>query len=288
MIKIVRLIKWFINGKEEMKIKIGVLGSVITASPMEQFEIVSFYTGPGLKYLPLHWITNLLIYIVLVVLFILYVYKNAIFSGKEKIEANGWSLGAESLYFTIYNMSWSQIGVDLGLFFFPFLFVLFVYVLFSNLLGLIPYGFTTTAQLATTLAVSSNIWFGVTIIGLVLHHVGFFSFFLPEGTPLLLAPLLALIELVSYIAKGLSLGIRLGANLISGHLLLLILAGFGIRFLFMQGNGFYTLIIRLVGGLGDIGLVTAISGLELGIAGIQSYVYTILTSSYISDSIFLH
>jgi len=110
----------------------------------------------------------------------------------------------------------------------------------------------------------------------------FFSLFSPSGTPLFLVPLLALIELISYIAKGLSLGIRLGANLISGHLLLLILAGFG--FLGLMSN----LGIQLTGGSTAIILITAISGLELAIAGIQSYVYSILTSSYIKDSLSLH
>jgi F-type H+-transporting ATPase subunit a len=99
---------------------------------------------------------------------------------------------------------------------------------------------------------------------------------------LLLVPLLALIELISYIAKGLSLGIRLGANLISGHLLLLILAGFG--FMGLTAN----MSIKLTGGSIAIALITAISGLELAIAGIQSYVYSILTSSYIKDSVSLH
>jgi F-type H+-transporting ATPase subunit a len=110
----------------------------------------------------------------------------------------------------------------------------------------------------------------------------FFSLFLPDGTPLLLVPLLALIELISYIAKGLSLGIRLGANLISGHLLLIILAGFG----FLALNTVLYLMLSL--GVLAIALITAISGLELAIAGIQSYVYSILSSSYIKDSVSLH
>jgi len=195
---------------------------------------------------------------------------------------NGWSLSTEAIYFTIYNMVIGQIGSTFGLFFFVLIFVLFIYVLFSNLLGLIPYNFATTSHLVSTLSMSSMIWLGVTIIGLVLHHFLFFSLFLPEGTPILLAPLLALIELISYIAKGLSLGIRLGANLISGHLLLLILAGF--TYMFLTGDIF----VRLIGGPLSIILVSAVSGLELAIAGIQSYVYSILTSSYIKDSISLH
>jgi F-type H+-transporting ATPase subunit a len=115
-----------------------------------------------------------------------------------------------------------------------------------------------------------------------LHVLNFFTLFCPEGTPIILVPLLALIELISYIAKGMSLGIRLGANLISGHLLLLILAGFG--FLGLTSN----LSLVLTGGSVAVALITAISGLELAIAGIQSYVYSILTASYIKDSVSLH
>ena len=258
-----------------------ILNDTILNSPMDQFEIKPFLGEfLGLNYTPLGLITNILVYIGLVVAFIWFFYFYASF--KYNIAINGWSFSTEAIYFTIYNMVLGQIGSLLGLFFFVLIFVLFIYILFSNLMGLIPYNFATTAHLVSTLSMSSSIWFGVTIIGLVLHTLKFFTLFSPEGTPLLLVPLLALIELISYIAKGLSLGIRLGANLISGHLLFLILAGFG--FLGLTA----TLGIRLIGGSVAIALITVISGLELAIAGIQSYVYSILTSSYIKDSISLH
>lgn len=250
-------------------------------SPMDQFEIKPFFGELlGLNYTPIGLVTNILIYIGLVVMFILFFYIYASF--KNTITINGWSISAEAIYFTIYNMVLGQIGSLVGFFFFVFIFILFIYILFSNLMGLIPYNFATTAHIVTTLSMSSSIWFGVTIIGLVLHSLRFFSLFSPEGTPLLLVPLLALIELISYIAKGLSLGIRLGANLISGHLLLLILAGFG--YLGLTA----TFGLQLTGGSIAIALITVISGLELAIAGIQSYVYSILTSSYIKDSVSLH
>lgn len=250
-------------------------------SPMDQFEIKPFFGEfLGLNYTPVGLFTNILVYIGLVVIFTLFFYIYGAF--KDNIKINGWSLSTEAIYYTIYNMVLGQIGSVIGLFFFVLIFVLFIYILFSNLMGLIPYNFATTAHLVSTLSMSSSIWFGVTIIGLVLHALKFFTLFSPEGTPLLLVPLLALIELISYIAKGLSLGIRLGANLISGHLLLLILAGFG--FLGLTA----TIGIKLTGGSIAIILITAISGLELAIAGIQSYVYSILTSSYIKDSVNLH
>jgi F-type H+-transporting ATPase subunit a len=253
----------------------------ILMSPMDQFEIKPFFGELlGLNYTPLGFVTNISVYIGLVVSFVLLFYFYGGF--KEKIKINGWSFSTEAIYFTIYNMVLGQIGVTIGLFFFVFVFVLFIYILFSNLMGLIPYNFATTAHLVSTLSMSSSIWFGVTIIGLVLHSLRFFTLFSPEGTPLFLVPLLALIELISYIAKGLSLGIRLGANLISGHLLLLILSGFGLLALVNSVT------LALTGGIIAISLITAISGLELAIAGIQSYVYSILTSSYIKDSVSLH
>jgi len=269
----------FLNNKDEFE---GLIKGLGLSSPMDQFEIQPIFGEfLGLSLSPLGWITNIFVYITLVT--IIAVVHNIYGGGfKEKISINGWSLSTQAIYFTIYNMVLGQIGRVVGLYFFVLIYVLFVYILFSNLVGLIPYNFATTAHLITTLSMSSSIWFGVTIIGLVLHGLKFFTLFSPEGTPLPLVPLLALIELISYIAKGLSLGIRLGANLISGHLLLLILAGFG--FLGLTGG----VEILLTGGSVAIALITAISGLELAIAGIQSYVYSILTSSYIKDSVSLH
>lgn len=255
--------------------------NIYNLSPMDQFEIKPFFgEWYGLHKTPLGSITNLFIYIDLVTIFIILFFLFG--TSRKNISINGWSLSTEAIYFTIYNMVVGQIGSLFGLFFFSLIFVLFVYVLFSNLMGLIPYNFATTAHLISTLSMSSSIWFGVSILGLVLHASKFFTLFSPEGTPLFLVPLLALIELISYIAKGLSLGIRLGANLISGHLLLLILAGFGFAGLKASFG------IKLTGGSIGIALITAISGLELAIAGIQSYVFSILTSSYIKESVSLH
>jgi F-type H+-transporting ATPase subunit a len=243
-------------------------------SPMSQFEIQPFFGGS------FDWITNIFVYISLVVTLILFYYLYGTF--KNKIKMNGWSTSLEAIYGTIHTMLIAQVGPSVGLYFFSIIFVLFIYILYSNLMGLIPYNFTTTSHLVTTLSMSFGIWFGVTFIGLCLHILRFFSLFLPKGTPVFLVPVLAIIELISYIAKGLSLGIRLGANLISGHLLLLILAGFG--FLGLSSS----ILIAATGGVVGIILITAISGLELGIAGIQSYVYSILSSSYIHDSVSLH
>jgi len=258
------------------------MGNIHFYSPMDQFEIKPFLGHLlGLNHTPLGWVTNLSVYIGIVVFLAFNFYGYAGFN--NSIKMNGWSFSAEAIYFTIYNMVLGQIGSLVGLFFFVLIFVLFVYILFSNLVGLIPYNFATTAHLLSTLGLSSSIWFGVTIIGLVLLALKFFTLFSLEGTPLFLLPLLALIEFIFFLAKGLSLGIRLGANLISGHLLLLILAGFGFL-AFGLGTFFFILPVGLIA----ITLISAITGLELAIAGIQSYVYSILSSSYIKNSVSLH
>jgi F-type H+-transporting ATPase subunit a len=236
---------------------------------MDQFEIKVIFPS---------FLTNISFYIIAVVCLVssYYYWGTTI----NNVKMNGWSFSTEAIYFTIHNMVLRQIGIVFGLFFFTFIFTLFIYILFSNLLGLVPYSFATTSHLATTLSLSFSIWFAVSIMGLFIHHLDFFSFFCPTGTPFPLAPTLALIEFVSYVAKGVSLGVRLGANIISGHLLLLILAGFG--FLGLSN------LKSLTPGILAVAAISAIGGLELGIAGIQSYVFSILTTSYIKDSIFLH
>jgi len=254
----------------------------VIASPMDQFEVFSLFIDfLIMKNIALILLTNFSIYVIIILFFIILYYKNGNF--KEELKINGWSISNEAIYFTIYNMVLGQIGYIVGLYFFILIFVLFIYILFSNIIGLIPYNFAITAHLVVTLSMSSSIWFGVSIMGLLLHGVKYFSLFCPTGTPLVLVPLLALIELISFIAKGLSLGIRLGANLISGHLLLSILSGFS-SFLF----NIKIFLVLLMACLLLLALITSICGLELSIGGIQSFVFSILSSSYISEAVNLH
>jgi len=133
-----------------------ILKDGILNSPMDQFEIKPFFGEfLGLNYTPVGLITNILVYIGLIVAFILIFYIYASF--KYTIAMNGWSFSTEAIYFTIYNMVLGQIGSLVGLFFFVLIFVLFIYILFSNLMGLIPYNFATTAHLVSTLSMSSSI-----------------------------------------------------------------------------------------------------------------------------------
>jgi F-type H+-transporting ATPase subunit a len=153
--------------------------------------------------------------------------------------------------------------------------------LINNLVGLVPYSFASTSHFALTFALSFTIVLGATILGFQKHGLEFFSLLVPAGCPLGLLPLLVLIEFVSYCARSVSLGLRLGANILSGHMLLNILAGFTYN---IMTSG----IIYFFLGLIPLAFIIAFSGLELGIALIQAQVFVVLTSSYIKDALDLH
>jgi len=151
----------------------------------------------------------------------------------------------------------------------------------NNLIGMIPYSFASTSHFILALSLSFSIVLGTTILGFQIHRLKFFSLFVPAGIPLALVPVLVLIEFVSYLARAVSLGLRLAANIISGHMLLNILAGFTYN---IMCSGFMAFLF----GLLPLAFILAFSGLEIGIAFIQSQVFVILTCSYIKDSLDLH
>ena len=249
-------------------------------SPLEQFEINSLIgiNAPLFGYAQLS-LTNIGLYFILAL--IITVGFNVILNNNNKIIANKYSISQESLYTTILSMVQAQIASPKGQSFFPFIYSLFMLVLAGNFIGMVPYSFAITSHLIFTLSVSMTILIAVTIIGFAEHGLKFFSYFVPSGTPLALVPLLVLIELISYIAKGLSLGIRLGANVMAGHMLTKIVGGFVYQIMAASPLMFVIGIIPLV-------LLVGITGLELAIAFIQAYVFAILTCSYIKDSLDLH
>lgn len=146
---------------------------------------------------------------------------------------------------------------------------------------MIPYSFASTSHFILTFSISFTVVLGATILGLTKHGFKFFSLFVPAGCPLSLLPLLVLIEFISYIARNISLGLRLAANILSGHMLLNILSGFAYNILL---SGFIYIFVGLI----PLAFIIAFSGLELGIAFIQSQVFVVLTSSYIKDAVDLH
>jgi F-type H+-transporting ATPase subunit a len=163
----------------------------------------------------------------------------------------------------------------------PFIYSLFIFILISNFLGNIPYNYTITTSMIVSIGLSFTIFIGVTILSLFINKLHFFSYFIPSGTPLALVPLLVLIELISYMARAFSLGIRLFANMVAGHTLLKILATFLSQ---MFSSSVLIFFVTLI----PFSIFIALIGLELAVSVIQAYVFCILTSSYIKDAILLH
>ena len=246
-------------------------------SPLEQFEVISLLSldAPIFGYIGLT-LTNLALYSFLI--FILIVGLHFMGNNETKLLPSKWSIILESLFASINSMVREQIGREIYL---PFIYSLFFFILIANLLGNIPYSYTITTSVIVSIGLSFTILIGVTILGLSIHKIHFFSFFIPSGTPLALVPLLVLIELISYLARAFSLGIRLFANVVAGHTLLKILSTFLYQ---MFSGGIIIFIVTLV----PFALFLAITGLELAVSFIQAYVFVLLVCSYIKDAIELH
>jgi F-type H+-transporting ATPase subunit a len=148
---------------------------------------------------------------------------------------------------------------------------------------MIPYSFASTSHFVLTFAMSFTIVIGATLIGFMRHALSYFGIFVPSNTPLPIVPLLVLIEFISYLARNISLGLRLGANIFSGHMLLNILSGFTYKILTSGG-----VLLPLLVGLLPLVFIILFSALELGIAFIQAQVFVILTCSYLKDAIKMH
>jgi F-type H+-transporting ATPase subunit a len=161
------------------------------------------------------------------------------------------------------------------------MYTLFTFILINNLIGMVPYSFATTSHFALTFFLSFTIVLGATILGFQLHGLKFFSLFVPAGCPLVLVPLLVLIEFISYLARNVSLGLRLGANILAGHMLLNILSGFTYKIMISNLLFFFI-------GLLPVVFIILFSGLELCIAFIQAQVFVVLSCSYIKDGLSLH
>ncbi|MFH1157680.1 MAG: F0F1 ATP synthase subunit A [Pseudomonadota bacterium] len=185
-----------------------------------------------------------------------------------------WQNVSEILYEFVFGMVNDNLGHD-GKKYFPFVFSVFMIVLMGNLLGLIPYAFTFTSHIIVTGALALTVFAVATGVGIACHGLHFFSLFLPRGLPWMLAPLIVAIEVVSYLSRPISLSVRLFANMVAGHTMLKVFAGFSV----MMG---------VVLGVLPMVLNVALYGLEIMIACIQAYVFAILTCLYLKDAIELH
>lgn len=193
---------------------------------------------------------------------------------KRALVPGRWQSMAELSYEFVANLLRDTVGNE-GRKYFPFVFTLFMFILFGNMLGMIPYSFTFTSHIIVTFALAALVFIGVTILGFVKHGFHFFSFFVPPGVSVVLWPLMIPIEIISYLSRPISLAVRLFANLTAGHTMLKVFAGFVVS-------------LGIVGGILPLAFVVALTGLELLIAFLQAYVFTILTCFYINDALHLH
>lgn len=185
-----------------------------------------------------------------------------------------WQSMAELSYEFVAGMVKDNVG-SAGRKYFPFIFSLFMFILFANLIGLIPYSFTFTSHIIVTFAMAVVVFLGVTVIGFAKHGLHFFSMFMPPGVPLWMAPLLIPIEMISYLSRPVSLAIRLFANMMAGHAMLKVFAAFVVP-------------LGILGGWAPLSVAVALTGFEFLVAFLQAYVFTVLTCLYLNDSLHLH
>ncbi len=185
-----------------------------------------------------------------------------------------WQSMAELSYVFIANLVRDTVGTE-GRTYFPFIFSVFMFVLFGNMWGMVPYSFTFTSHIIVTFAMALVIFVGVTIIAIIKHKMRFFSFFMPPGVPIYMAPLLIPIEIISYLSRPISLSVRLFANMLAGHTLLKVFAGFVVS-------------LGILAGWLPLAFIVALTGLEIVIAFLQAFVFAILTCLYLNDALHLH
>ena len=238
-------------------------------SPLEQFEIkelVPIEIGGNNIAFSNSALMMVITISVILLLMLLGTRKRAMVPGR-------WQALAELCYEFVANLIRDTVGNE-GRKYFPFVFSIFMFILVGNMLGMVPYSFTFTSHIAVTFAMAMVVFTGVTILGFAKHGIRFFSFFVPPGVPVWMWPLMIPIEVISYLSRPVSLAMRLFANMLAGHTLLKVFAGF----------------VPALGAAGILPLafVGALTGLEFLIAFLQAYVFAILTCLYINDALHLH
>ncbi|MDX9860133.1 MAG: F0F1 ATP synthase subunit A [Rhodospirillales bacterium] len=240
------------------------------ANPLHQFEIqvVAPIEVGGVNASLTNSAIFMLITVAAVTAFLMFGMRN------RRLVPGRWQSMAELSYEFIAGMVRDNVGNE-GRRYFPFIFSLFMFILFGNLVGLVPYSFTFTSHIIVTFAMAAFVFLGVTIIGIVRHRLRFFSYFLPKGVPLIMAPLLIPIEIMSYLSRPVSLSIRLFANMMAGHTMMKVFAGFVVP-------------LGILGGWAPLSIDVALTAFEFLVAFLQAYVFTILTCIYLHDAIHLH
>ena len=243
----------------------------MATNPMHQFNVHKI--GPEIKINGIDLsFTNSSLFMLLSAIFILLF---LLFGTKEKkIIPGKIQLISEMLYNFIGKMINDTAGKKAKPYF-PFIFSLFIFVLFCNMIGMLPYSFTVTSHIIVTLAFAMFIFIGVTILGFVIHGFKYLKIFVPSGVPIVLLPIIMIIEIISYLSSPISLSVRLFANMMAGHTMLKVFGGFVIS-------------LGLVAGWLPLTFSVALTGLEILVAFLQAYVFAILTCIYLNDALNLH
>lgn len=239
------------------------------ASPIEQFEIKNVL-DLDLGIVDASFTNSALLMVIAVILITVFLVMGV---RERSLVPGRWQSIVELAYDFVAGMIRTNVGSD-GRPYFPFIFSLFMFILFGNMLGMLPYSFTFTSHLAVTLGMALVVFIGTTVIAFVKHGFHFFSFFLPHGTPWYVAPLLVPIEILSYFTRPVSLSLRLFANMTAGHTLLKVFGGF--------------IVAMGVAGIIPAAAVVALTGLELVVAFLQAYVFAILSCIYLNDALHMH
>ena len=245
-------------------------------SPVEQFTIKALLHLELLGYDVSF--TNSALFMILAVL-VSTVYLTMAMRKREMVPGR-LQASAEMLYEFVSDMVRSNAGSE-GRPYFPFIFTLFIFLLFGNMLGLIPYSYTFTSQIVVTFVMSAIVFVGVTLVALIKHGMHFFSFFVPPGAPKALIPFLIIIEVISYFVRPVSLSVRLFANMLAGHTMLKVFAGLAVMITSAGG-------VAMAGSVLPFLALIGLTGLEVLVAGLQAYVFTILTCMYLNDALHLH
>lgn len=247
-------------------------------SSLEQFEIfplLKLFVGP----FDLSFTNSSLSFFISLSFFFFLFFVSSFFSFFS-FKPNRFFAIFKILYSVTLGMVLENVGKS-GKFFFEYIAFLFISLVFINVLGMIPYNFTPTSHLIVTFALAFMTFLIINLVGISIHKIKLFGLFLPNGAPFLLIPLLIPIEFISYVFRVISLSVRLFANMMAGHTLLKVIGGFSWTMLL---NGGFFLVLHLV----PLFIVYLLIGLELGVALIQAYVFTILSCIYLSDVVVLH
>ena len=243
----------------------------MASNPMQQFTVHRIGPEINIAGVDLSFTNASLFMLVSAAVIMLFLFLG---SKEKNIIPNKLQLIAEMSYTFVAKMISDTAGSKARPYF-PFIFSLFMFVLFCNMVGMLPYSFTVTSHIIVTLIMALFIFIAVTIIGFINHGFKYLSIFVPSGVPAVLLPLITIIEIISYLSRPVSLSVRLFANMMAGHTMLKVFGGFVVS-------------LGILGGWLPLSFSVALTGLEILVAFLQAYVFAILTCIYLNDALNLH